>query len=59
MPGGHAETPGAKVPAEMNQMSKEQFVNHFMNFLAFQAIICKEDDSVLADFGTFTNNYEE
>ena len=56
---GLRKTPGVHVPAELNQMLKEQFADYIENFLAFQSIISKEDDSDMSDFGTFMDNYAE
>ncbi len=40
-------------------MLKDQFADYIENFLTFQAIISKEDDSAIEDFGTFMDDYEE
>ena len=56
---GMSQTPGAHVPANMNRQIKEQFSDYISNFLAYQTIIQADDDSPVADFGTYMDNYEE
>lgn len=56
---GMRKTPGAHVPAELNRRVKEQFKDYIKNFLDFQSVLSNEDDSGIADFGTFMDNYEE
>lgn len=56
---GMRKTPGAHVPPELNRMVKDQFAVYLANFLDFQAIISKTDESQLADFGSYMEGYEE
>ena len=52
-------TPGAHVPMELNREVKAQFADYLSNYMSFQKILSMEDQSPLADFGTFMDNYEE
>lgn len=56
---GMRRTPGARVPAEMNRKVREQFSDFINNYLDYHAIMPNEDDSPIADFGSFMDNYEE
>ena len=40
-------------------MLKEQFADYIESFLAFQAIMSKEDNSAIVGFGTFMDEYKE
>ena len=53
------KTPGAHVPAELNQMVKAQFAGYLHDFLDFQSLISDADESRDADFGSFMDFYEE
>ena len=52
-------TPGTHVPAELNRKVKAQFAEYLSNFLNFQKILSANDQSALADFGTYMDYYEE
>ena len=56
---GMKQTPGTNVPAELNQKVREQFADYIDNFLDYQSIISASDNSPVADFGTYMDNYEE
>ena len=56
---GMRKTPGTHVPPELNKMVKDQFFVYLTNFLDFQSIISKTDESQLADFGSYMDGYEE
>ena len=51
--------PAVHVPAELNQKVRNQFSDYLSNFLSFQNILSKNDESSLADFGTYMDSYEE
>ena len=55
---GMRKTPATHVPAELNRKIREQFSEYIDNFLDYHAVIAKDDDSVLADFGTYMDGYE-
>lgn len=52
-------TPGCHVPAELNRKVHEQFSGYIDNFLSYQRFLAPEDQSSLANFGTFMDGYEE
>lgn len=56
---GISKTEGAHIPAEMNRKVREQFVDYLDNFISFQKYLSQDDDSPMADFGTYMDNYEE
>ena len=56
---GIRKTPGAHVPAALNRQVRAQFSSYIENFLDYQRIMAKEDDSAIAEFGTYMDNYEE
>ena len=56
---GMRKTPGARVPAELNRKIREQFANYLVNLFDFLAIIAPADESRVADFGTYLDEYEE
>ena len=51
--------PAAKVPADLNRAVREQFSDYLSNFLAFQPYLSFDDESQLADFGRYMDNYTE
>lgn len=51
--------PGAHVPADLNRKIKEQFADYVHEFVRYQHILSKEDNSQIADFGTYMDNYQE
>lgn len=56
---GLRKTPGAHVPAIANQIMRGQFEDYVQDFVRFQSILQEEDESHIADFGTYMDNYEE
>lgn len=53
------KTPGCHVPAELNRKVREQFAPYVENYLHYQRYLMVNDQSSLANFGTFMDNYEE
>ena len=56
---GMRREPATHVPPELNRKLKEQFSEYLDEFLDFQAYLSREDDSMIANFGTFMDGYEE
>jgi len=56
---GMRKEPGAHVPAELNQKIHFQFADYINNFLDYESYLFTSDESALADFGTYMDNYEE
>ena len=56
---GIKRTIGAHVPAELNRLIKDQFADYVENLLDFLPILSTDDNSAIADFGTFMDNYAE
>ena len=51
--------PGVRVDPELNRKVREQFSDYLRNMIDFQQILAKSDQSTLADFGHYMDNYEE
>ena len=51
--------PATHVPADLNRKIHEQFADYIAEFLDFQSFLSQEDDSMIANFGTFMDGYEE
>ena len=51
--------PGANVPAALNRKIKEQFADYVHDFMRYLPILSKEDNSPVADFGSYMDNYTE
>lgn len=56
---GMQGTPAAHVPPELNRKIKAQFREYVDEFLDFQSFLALEDRSMIANFGTFLDGYEE
>lgn len=56
---GMRREPATHVPPELNRKLKEQFSEYLDEFLDFQSFLSLEDDSMIANFGTFMDGYEE
>lgn len=56
---GMRHDPATHVPAELNRKIREQFSDYIYEFLDFQSFLSEGDDSMLANFGTFMDGYEE
>lgn len=52
-------TPGTHVPASLNREIKEQFKEYIDEFLDFQVFLGIEDNSMIANMGTFMDGYED
>lgn len=55
---GMRKTPGVDVPAELNRRVRDQFSVYMESYLDYLSFV-REDDSPLADFGTFMDGYKE
>ena len=51
--------PGAHVPAELNRIIAEQFMDFFRDFFEYQRAASRQDVSLPADLGTYMDNYIE
>ena len=56
---GMRHQPATHVPAELNRKIHAQFADYFSEFLFFQSFLARDDDSMIANFGTFMDGYEE
>lgn len=56
---GMRKTPGTAVPATLNRAVREQFADYVRNFIDCQAVLSGDDESAVADFGTYMDLYEE
>ena len=56
---GMRHQPATHVPAELNRKIRAQFADYIAEFLDFQSFLAREDDSMIANFGTFMDGYEE
>lgn len=56
---GMRRTPATHVPAELNRKIRDQFKSYLSDFLDFQSFLTLEDDSMIANFGTYMDGYEE
>lgn len=56
---GLRKTPGVSIPAELNRQIRAQFADYITDFVRFQPILSREDQSPVADFGTYMDGYEE
>ena len=56
---GMRHQPATHVPAELNRKIRAQFADYISEFLDFQSFLAREDDSMIANFGTFMDGYEE
>lgn len=56
---GMQKTPGANVPAQLNKIVREQFADYIADFLDYLRVVAGEDDTSLANFGTFMDGYCE
>ena len=51
--------PATHVPAEMNRKIRDNFMPYFVNFFHYQRVATHKDGSMMADFGTYMDGYEE
>ena len=56
---GMRREPATHVPAELNRKIHDQFADYIAEFLDFQSYLSQADDSMIANFGTFMDGYEE
>ena len=56
---GMRREPATHVPAELNRQVRQQFADYIAEFLDFQSFLSQDDDSMIANFGTFMDGYEE
>ena len=56
---GMRHTPATNVPPELNRRIRDQFADYLTDFLDFQTYLSQEDDSMIANFGTFMDGYKE
>lgn len=56
---GMRKTPPVHVPAELNRQVRNQFMDYIDNFLDYEGYLSKSDESMLANFGTYMDGYEE
>ena len=56
---GMRHQPATHVPAELNRKIHEQFADYIAEFLDFQSYLAQDDESMIANFGTYMDGYEE
>lgn len=56
---GMRKTPGTRVPADLNRAVREQFADYVRNFIDCQAVLSGDDESAVADFGSYMDYYED
>ena len=56
---GMRRTPATHVPADLNRRIRDQFSEYLADFLDFQSYLSQDDESMIANFGTFMDGYEE
>ena len=56
---GMRREPCTHVPADLNRQVHAQFMDYINEFLDFQSFLSQEDDSMIANFGTYMDGYEE
>lgn len=56
---GMRRTPATHVPADLNRQIRAQFSDYINDFLDFQSFLSRDDESMIAKFGTFMDGYEE
>ena len=56
---GMRKTPATHVPPDLNRQIRAQFSEYISDFLDFQSYLSQEDESMIANFGTFMDGYEE
>ena len=56
---GMRRTPATHVPADLNRRIRDQFSDYLADFLDFQSYLSQDDESMIANFGTFMDGYEE
>ena len=56
---GMRRDPATHVPGELNRKIRDQFADYITDFLDFQTYLSRDDDSMIANFGTFMDGYTE
>lgn len=56
---GLRKTPGVVIPAKMNRQIRDQFADYVKDYVSFQPILLREDETPVANFGTFMDGYKE
>lgn len=56
---GMRKTPAVHVPAELNRKIRDQFADYISNFLDYESYLSTTDESMIANFGTYMDGYEE
>lgn len=56
---GMRKTPPVLVDPALNRQVRDQFADYISNFLDFESYLSKSDESMLANFGTYMDGYEE
>lgn len=56
---GMRRTPATHVPADLNRRIRDQFSDYLADFLDFQSYLSQEDESMIANFGSYMDGYEE
>ena len=56
---GMRHDPETHVPPELNRQIRDQFADYLVDFLDFQSFLSLDDDSMIANFGTFMDGYQE
>ena len=56
---GMRRTPATHVPPDLNRQVRELFSDYISEFLDFQSYLSEGDESMIANFGTFMDGYEE
>ena len=56
---GMQKSHGVHIAPELNRQIRQQFTPYIENFIDCQTILTKDDDSMLVNFGTFMDGYEE
>ena len=56
---GMRQEPATHVPAALNRQIRQQFADYVAEFMVFQSFLSQGDDSMIANFGTYMDGYEE
>lgn len=56
---GLRKTPGVVIPREINRAIRKQFETYAKDFVSFQGILSRDDETNEADFGTYMDGYTE
>ena len=51
--------PAVHVPAELNRIVRDNFMDYIINFFEYQKIAMRKDVSAIADLGRYMEGYEE